>query len=102
MAKQCLTRASNFSEEEKLFDVAGGIAVKSIFSLWKIKGTLTKKAKAWEKILNKFNSQNRNSCRTSSCFPKSMRKLVADVITQGHPTNRFGKLSVRKGLITIS
>ena len=63
MAKQCLTRASNSSEEEKRFVVAGGIAVKSIFSLWKIKGTLTKKAKAWKEILNKFNSQNRNGIK---------------------------------------
>ena len=51
-------RTTNFSEEEKLLLAELGREFPEVDSKGYNSKTVTKKAKAWEEILKKFNSQN--------------------------------------------
>lgn len=56
-------RTTNFSEEEKLLLAELGRQFPEVDSKGYNSKTVTKKAKAWEEILKKFNSQNPNGTK---------------------------------------
>jgi len=56
-------RTTNFSEEEKLLLAELGRELPEVENKGYDSKTLTKKAKAWEEILKKFNSQNPNGIK---------------------------------------
>ena len=56
-------RRANFSEEEKLLLAELGREFPDVENKGYDSKTLTKKAKAWEEILKKFNSQNPNGIK---------------------------------------
>ena len=56
-------RTINFSEEEKVLLAKLGREFPDVENKGYDSKTLTKKAKAWEEILKKFNSQNPNGIK---------------------------------------